>query len=146
MDAINNKLYTLVSDIREVIENAGITSLSVYDKLDELTHVVGQVNLVPLPTTLVICHKCKRIDAPMYFLRRSGGKYIPICYDNEGGCWKHETPYNCGWTDHMNVPCEQRAEWRIAYGKDKLSTVNVCVMHIGVMLADTEEHTITRLD
>jgi hypothetical protein len=119
----------------------------VSDLFNELKDMVGQANLLPAINTKIVCFRCKSVNSPMYLFKRYVGKYIPICYNtDDGGCWKTEVNYNCEYVDHQGIQCESAAEWKICYGHDKTLRTNTCVLHVGIMLTDVDEHTIFPID
>lgn len=102
--------------------------------------------LIPSPGTPLVCHVCQDIEAPQYRLRRQAGKYILLCYKNGEGCWERHPARNCEYTDNQGVECTLLAEWTVGFGKDQLVKTHVCSVHVGAVLSDVSEHTVTPLD
>jgi hypothetical protein len=132
---INAKIAELITKLKKIPE----LSTSVKEELSDLGQLVGQLNVIPAMAPMV-CHRCLRTDAPMYLLRRSGGKYIAICRDEDGGCWSHEQVPMCDFVDSDGVECDLIAEWEV----DGVTTS--CIFHVSGFLSDAEKHVLTRLD
>ena len=121
------------------------TSLELLDHIDGLPeHVVssityiielsGQVTTVTKPGTKMICHRCHAINAAGYMLRRSGGKYIALCINPDGGCASKDITPQCSFFDHEGVQCDKLAEYEIL---DGFVSIPACVIHIGILLKDS---------
>jgi hypothetical protein len=113
--------------------------------INEVIEMVGQLNLVPMDGTKMICSVCSTVNAPGYKLKRSAGKYLAFCVDEFGGCAGKEIRHKCNYVDHIGIECDQLAEYQIQYGSDELITRYACVMHTGILLKDTKNtiHPIT---
>ena len=98
------------------------------------------------PGTLLACFKCGDTAAPLYLLKRSAGKYVPLCFKDGEGCWERSPRCACEFTDGQGVHCQNLAEWKICFGRDKLMRTNVCVLHVGAVLSDVRVHEIYRME
>lgn len=97
------------------------------------------------PDVLVFCHVCHDVEAPEYRLRRSGGKYVALCYKQGTGCWEQSPNPMCDYKDHQGVQCTMIAEWDIRYGRDMLDRSVRCLIHVAPALGDVGEHRISAL-
>jgi hypothetical protein len=96
--------------------------------------------LVPSGTPLA-CTSCHRIGMPIYYLKRSNGKYDVLCYDNGKGCWEHSARGNCSYTDPEESQCMDLAEWVVVYGNDTdLARRVVCSRHVPAVLVNASEY------
>jgi hypothetical protein len=151
-DILNNSLQPLDKDkdiySKKLIRplNEAILALLSHPQLDfeseeyinEISGLLGQVNVAPMNGTKMICTTCKSINSPGYKLRRSAGKYLAYCVDEFGGCAAKEVLPKCGYSDHMGVECDNLAEFQITYGEDKLINKYACTLHTGILLRDSK--------
>ena len=116
-----------------------LTELLIHPQLDheseeyilDIISSVGQINILPMDGTHLICSICSAVNALGYRLKRSGGKYVALCINEFGGCAGKDINPQCSYTDDVGVQCSQLAEFQIAYGSDKLLTRYACIIHGG---------------
>jgi hypothetical protein len=126
-------------------------SLGLNERLDEPVDLPGSpvpteiqppVTVVVPPDTPLYCYKCHDCQAPEYRLRRSGGKYIALCFKNGRGCWEQSPREMCTYKDEQGVPCSLVSEFEIRYGVNLLMGTHRCVLHVAPALKDVGEHRI----
>jgi len=103
------------------------------------------MEIVATPDVIVYCDECHDCEAPEYRIRRSGGKYILLCYKDGQGCWERSPKTMCQFTDFQGVQCELAAEWHISYGACKVASTCRCSIHVAPALTDVGEHLISAL-
>lgn len=101
-----------------------LTSLEVF-----LAHESTKIPLVASHGTTIACSSCGRLNAPAFYLKRSHGRYVVLCFDNGEGCWEHSSNSNCSYTDQHAAQCVDLAEWIVTYGVDMLKERHVCALH-----------------
>jgi hypothetical protein len=129
----------LIGRITELLISQDNIPYELQTALDEIITLAGQIAIIPLYGTKLICNVCHTVNAAGYKLKRSAGKYIALCVDEFGGCAGKEVHHKCNYVDHIGIECEQLAEYQITYGQDKLLTRYACIVHAGVLMKDTEQ-------
>jgi hypothetical protein len=64
-----------------------------------LTHDAPVSPVMPSHGTTLASSNCGRIEAPAYYLKRSHGRYVQLCFDQDNGCWEHSSTSNCSYVD-----------------------------------------------
>jgi hypothetical protein len=152
MASIRKILDVIVANVKFAADSNKATVIT----RDELQKLVSDLMLVyqefmraPVQVSdgvPMICHKCGDIDAPEYLLKRSGGKYIALCYKGGEGCWEQSANGPCEFVDHEGVQCTLLAEWEIGGAANGTPRKRVCVAHVAPVLSDSYEHRIYRID
>lgn len=88
---------------------------------------------VRVGTKNLACSSCHRTDMETYYLRRSAGKYVVLCFDGGQGCWEQSSRTCCSYVDPLGVQCEELVEFNVVYG-ETMSQRGVCGVHVGAVL------------
>lgn len=112
----------------------------------ELVPEIVDQKILLSPHSKVSCTHCGREDAPVYYLRRSRGRYALLCFQGGSGCWENSAKPMCQHQDANRMDCTQLAEWEVIYGIDGTATCQVCSDHLGAMMGDVAEHRVCPLE
>jgi hypothetical protein len=102
--------------------------------------------LVVSPGTPLACTGCHRVGMPLYYLKRSNGKYDVLCFDNGKGCWEHSGVSLCTYIDD-EAQCTDLAEFLVTYGEETdLVRRAVCSRHVPAVLNSARSYRVYPID